>query len=230
MLRKNNIASIETLIGYHFSDPSYLELALSHRSVGPLNNERLEFLGDSLLGAVISEALYLKFPKLKEGELSRLRSHLVRGETLAAMAKEMHLEDHILLGGGELKSGGHRRASIQADTVEAIIGAVFLDSDFQVCKKLVLAWFELRLSDLNANLITKDAKTLLQEYMQERGKKLPVYAVVEESGESHAREYKVECSVDGSASIYFGVASSKRGAEKKAATQVLKSIGVLDDD
>lgn len=227
MLKKNNISRIEKLIAYQFSDPSYLELALSHRSVGSHNNERLEFLGDSLLGMIMSELLYHKFPKLKEGELSRLRSHLVRGETLAKLALELNIEEFILLGGGELKSGGRRRASIQADVMEALIGAIFLDSDLEQCKSTVLHWFDSRLSKLNENVVTKDPKTLLQEYMQERGKKLPSYRVVDELGESHAKKYKVECVIDGGSNTYSGIASSKRSAEKDAAKQALIALGEI---
>ena len=225
ILKKSNFYFVEKAIDYQFSDASHLELALSHRSVGKKNNERLEFLGDAMLGLVISEALFLKFPKLKEGELSRLRSLLVRGDTLAELAREMKLDEYILLGGGELKSGGHRRASIQADVVEAIIGAIFLDSGFDQCKRTVLTWFENRLSALNTNFVSKDAKTLLQEYMQETGKPLPVYRVVEEMGESHARQYKVECEIDSEGQTFHGMATSKRAAEKAAAAEALNFLG-----
>jgi len=230
MLKKNDHARIEKFIGYEFLDVSLLELALSHRSVGKLNNERLEFLGDALLGMVISEALYQKFPAMREGELSRLRSQLVRGETLAELVREMQLCDYIQLGGGELKSGGHRRVSIQADVAEAILGAIYLDSGFEACKNTVLSWFASRLQNLSGKAVKKDPKTHLQEYMQERGKALPSYALASEMGDDHARKYKVECRLDNESTVFFGVATSKRNAEKEAAANALRFLGELADE
>ena len=225
MLKSSDASLIEKLIHYQFKDPGLLELALSHRSVGQKNNERLEFLGDAVLGQIVSEFLYHKFPKLKEGELSRLRSHLVRGDTLAELAREMKIQEFVLLGGGELKSGGHRRSSIQADMLEAIVGAIFLDAGMEECRQIVLLWFESRLALLNENMVTKDPKTRLQEYMQEKGKQLPRYSVVDEFGANHAREYKVECKIDGTDEVFIGVANSKREAEKAAAKSALTRLG-----
>jgi len=162
---------------------------------------------------------------LREGELSRLRSQLVRGDTLSELAQELELCDYIQLGGGELKSGGHRRASIQADVTEAIIGAIYLDSDFSICRSIVLSWFESRLQNVNENTVTKDPKTRLQEYMQERGKKLPAYVLVDQMGDNHARKYKVECRLQGEKDVFYGVASSKRAAEKESAAKALEFLG-----
>ncbi len=208
-------------LGYQFNDIELLNVALSHRSVGKTNNERLEFLGDSLLNFIIGEALFVKFPDAREGDLSRLRANLVQGSTLADVAKEMDLGDFLLLGEGELKSGGFRRSSILADAVEAIIGAIYRDSDFKKCREIVLAWFSTRLDSITLENTEKDPKTRLQEYLQERKKPLPHYAVVETLGEAHARQFVVECKLAIVKEICTGTSSSKRGAEKLAAEKML---------
>lgn len=223
-MSKNSLQALEKKLAYVFQSASLLPLALSHRSVGSHNNERLEFLGDSLLNLLIAEALFDKFPKAKEGELSRLRAHLVKGVTLAEVARELELGQYILLGGGELKSGGHRRASILADVVEAIIGAVYRDSDMDTCKSLVLKLFASRLENLSLAVGARDAKTQLQEYMQERNKPLPEYHVLREYGEAHARMYEIECRVNGIHTYFSASASSKRSAEKLAAAIALEYI------
>jgi ribonuclease-3 len=227
--KKNDFAILQRTLGYQFSDSSLLVKALSHRSVGKNNNERLEFLGDSLLNLVISESLYQRFPQAKEGELSRLRAHLVKGETLAELAREFNLGECLILGGGELKSGGHRRSSILADCVEAIIGAIYFDSDFERCRERILAWFESRLIKVSENKVQKDPKTRLQEYMQERRRSLPEYCVVAEEGENHARSFKVACRLDDN-QVFEAVASSKRNAEKESALLALKSFGLTTDE
>ena len=214
------------MLGYVFSDVAIVEQALSHRSVGQANNERLEFLGDSLLNFFIAEILFQRFPRVPEGELSRVRASLVKGETLAELAREMDLGKWLLLGGGELKSGGHRRQSILADVVEALIAAIYLDGGIEESRRCVFSWFESRLAATNLFEATKDPKTRLQEYLQERGRALPEYAVIDELGQSHAREYRVDCRIEGADGRFVAQASSKRNAEKMAAKLALKHLGL----
>jgi ribonuclease III len=213
-------------IGYEFNDPELLELSLTHRSCGSKNNERLEFLGDAALNFIIGYAIYQRLPDSKEGELSRYRANLVKGVTLAEIATELQLGEHLHLGGGEMKSGGHRRASILADTVEAIIGAIYIDSDMASCERCVLQWFNSRLENLDKNG-QKDSKTQLQELMQARGHALPVYEVVNISGEEHSQKFTVECRIEALKKPTTGLGSSRRNAEKQAAEMALK--GLLND-
>ncbi len=159
-------ARLQRALGHQFGDPELLGLALTHSSAGGHNNERLEFLGDSILNHIIAEALYLRFPACREGEMSRMRASLVRGDTLAEVAMELHLGDYLQLGAGERKSGGHRRSSILADALEAVAGAILLDSGIEQCRRCVLAWFARRLQELTLGAVEKDAKTRLQEYLQ----------------------------------------------------------------
>lgn len=217
----NNLDCLQAALGYTFVDENNLVLALSHRSVGKDNNERIEFLGDSLLNLFIAEALFKKFPDAKEGDLSRLRAHLVKGETLAVLAREFHLGDYLLLGSGELKSGGYRRDSILADAVEALIGAIYLESGLEQSKSCTLNWYASRLQSVSIDTIQKDAKTRLQEYMQQKKKPLPKYAVIDELGDMHAREYCVECRVVFSETPFVATASNKRSAERKSAEKAL---------
>jgi ribonuclease-3 len=210
-------------INYQFNDPDLLELALTHRSCGAKNNERLEFLGDSALNFIVGHAVFQRLPNSKEGELSRYRANLVKGETLAEIAKELALGEHLHLGGGEMKSGGHRRASILADSVEAIIGAIYLDGGMEACERFVLGLFQTRLADLEKSGL-KDPKTQLQEVMQARGRDLPCYEVVEVSGESHSQIFKVECRVEGLKKPTMGKGSSRRNAEKEAAQKALEGL------
>lgn len=219
---KNN--HLQRKIGYQFTQIDLLSTALSHRSVGKDNNERLEFLGDSLLNCVIADALFHKFPSAREGDLSRLRASLVKGETLAEISREFDLGDDLLLGEGELKSGGFRRASILADALEAIIGAIYIDSDMATCRDRILAWFDSRLEAISLANTDKDPKTRLQEFLQENKKSLPKYRVSETRGEAHAMEFVIECRVDGIDSICVGVSSSKRAAEKLAAEKMLSML------
>lgn len=220
------IERLESKLGYQFNNKQYLELALSHRSVGKHNNERLEFLGDSLLGFIIAEALFLKFPEEKEGNLTRLRSQLVKGETLAEVALEFDIGEHLLLGEGELKSGGFRRASILADSVEAILGGIYLDGGMAACKSCVLSWYQQRLDSLSPAKVQKDPKTQLQEYLQQRRKPLPDYKLVKEVGEAHAKQFVVECTLKTLNIKASASETSKRGAEKLAAQKVLHQLGV----
>lgn len=213
-------------LGYRFSDLSLLEQALTHRSFGSLNNERLEFLGDAVLDMVVSEMLYCQFPTASEGDLSRLRAVLVKGEALAKMARAIDLGDQLRLGSGELKSGGFRRDSILAGAYEAVIGAILLDAGFDVCRGRVVSWFEPLLSNLSLGDEHKDPKSRLQEYLQGKGEILPVYKLLTVSGEGHAQHFDVQCCLDGDSNDYRGAASSRRKAEQAAATAALNDLQV----
>ncbi len=220
------LSVLQRKLGYLFKDESLLDLALTHRSFKSNNNERLEYLGDAILSFVIAEALYFKFPKAKEGQLSRLRSLLVKGVTLAEIGKEFQIGDYLNLGGGELKSGGFRRESIIADALEAIIGAIYLDSDQSVCKNVVLAWYAERLSNLSIEHTEKDPKTRLQEYLQSIKKDLPNYEVADISGEAHNQTFFVTCQIESLNISTKNKGSSRRIAEQKAAKEALKLLGV----
>ena len=213
------IDSLQTLPGidYRFRDPGLLERALTHRSCGPGHYERLEFLGDSLLSLVISEQLYYQRPHAPEGDLSRLRSRLVRDVTLASVARELELGEHLRLGAGELKSGGFLRESILADVFEAIIGAIFLDGGFAEARRVVCEVFKSRLESLPEADTLKDPKTRLQELLQAHGHELPKYEVIEESGADHAKCFRVECRVGGLIAPVTAEAASRRKAEQAAA-------------
>ena len=215
---------LQARLGYEFRDPAQLDLALTHRSHGARNNERLEFLGDSILNFIIGEALYQQFPEAREGQLSRLRSQMVKGETLAELAREFELGECLRLGEGEMKSGGHRRESILADTVEALIGAIYLESGFQVCAERVNAWYQSRLQALSLAQPAKDAKTRLQEFLQAHKLPLPEYDVVEVEGEAHAHQFTIECRVTPIKETVRTQASSRRVAEKQAAAEMLEKL------
>ncbi|MFT2097128.1 ribonuclease III [Marinomonas sp. 2405UD66-6] len=215
-------------IGYFFADLGLLELALTHRSFGGKNNERLEFLGDSILNYVIAEDLFHRFPKAKEGELSRLRASLVKGDTLAELAREFQLGDFLKLGAGELKSGGFRRDSILADAVEGIIGAIYLDAGMDVCRQHILDWYKDRLDATSLKIVTKDAKTRLQEYLQARKYGLPQYEVVKIAGEPHDQTFYVNCQVEAYDGVIEGKGNSRRIAEQNAAAKALKKLEKKD--
>jgi len=212
-------------IGYSFQDEGLLEQALSHRSFSRKNNERLEFLGDAILNCTIAQALFEQFPNAKEGQMSRLRAHLVKGETLAELGREFNLGDFLRLGSGELKSGGYRRDSILADGVEAIIGAVSLDAGLDTSQRVLLSWYEQRLSNLDLKENIKDSKTRLQEYLQARRMPLPDYQVTEIAGEAHQQEFTVHCAIESMIDLFIGVGSSRRMAEQEAAQAALKALG-----
>ncbi len=215
---------LQKRLGYEFLDPAQLDLALTHRSHGARNNERLEFLGDSILNFIIGEALFHQFPEAREGQLSRLRSQMVKGETLAALAREFDLGECLRLGEGEMKSGGHRRESILADTVEALIGAIYLESGFETCSARVNAWYQSRLDALSLEQPAKDAKTRLQEFLQAHKLPLPEYDVVEVEGEAHAHQFTIECRVTPIKETVRAQASSRRVAEKQAASEMLEKL------
>ncbi|NCF19331.1 MAG: ribonuclease III [Haliea sp.] len=215
---------LQRALGHQFRDSQLLTLALTHRSAGGRNNERLEFLGDSILNHIVAEALFIRFPKAREGELSRMRSSLVKGDTLAEVARELELGDNLLLGGGERKSGGHRRDSILADALEALIGAILLDADVETCRRRVLAWFRPRLDQLAANAVEKDPKTRLQEFLQGRRLPLPEYQLVDVQGEAHEQTFRVACRLHKPELTVEGSGSSRRRAEQAAALGALESL------
>ena len=211
--------------GYDFVDPGLLAQALTHRSAAPVHNERLEFLGDALVNQIVAEALYRLWPKADEGTLTRARAELVRESSLAAIARHMDIGSHLVLGPGELKSGGHRRDSILADALEAIVGAIHLDAGFEACRAAVLPWFDASIAALPPpNKIGKDAKTRLQEWLQGRGRPLPVYSLIGESGDEHAKRFRVACAVVDPAIECEGEATSRRAAEQLAAECILQQL------
>ena len=215
---------LQQKINYQFKDVALLKLALTHRSMGKNNNERLEFLGDSILGLVISRELYKRFSHVDEGKLSRLRSHLVRGQTLAQLAADLELSDILILGSGELKSGGFRRESIQADAVEAIFGAILLDADLETANSVILDLYKNLLDDINPNDSLKDPKTQLQEYLQKRGNTLPTYELVKTVGKDHNAVFTVNCSLqDQSIQVEQSAKSIKR-AEQSCAQILLDKL------
>jgi len=211
-------------LGLEFSQPALFTLALTHRSIGSKNNERLEFLGDSILGFVIAEALYNRFPQASEGELSRLRANLVNQTSLAELARKHNVGDYLILGAGELKSGGYRRDSILSDALEAIMGSIIKDQGMESCKRWVLTLFTERLDGLSLDNWEKDPKTRLQEYMQARQIEIPSYKLMSESGLPHEKTFKVECSVDLLKTKFIGEGASRKKAEQHAAELTLNNI------
>jgi len=211
-------------LGYTFKDFSLAEQALTHRSFSNNNNERSEFLGDSILNFVIGEALFQRFPKSNEGDLSRMRARLVKGETLAEIAREFRLGDCLNLGPGELKSGGFRRESILADALEALIGAIYLDGGLDSARSCVLAWYGERLQRVVPGEANKDAKTRLQELLQARGLALPVYQLVEAKGEAHNQHFEVACEIAALKRSFRGDGGNRRSAEQTAAQAALDHL------
>jgi len=212
-------------LGYTFDDPDLLKQALTHCSAGSRNNERLEFLGDALLGCVIAAELFDRYPKAREGELSRLRASLVRRESLADLAQVLEIGRYLKLGTGERKSGGHNRNSILADALEAVFGAIYLDGGFTACRQSILGLFSDRLAAAADPETLKDAKTRLQEHLQSRQMALPEYTVIEVSGEAHAQSFQVQCVLgDSQIAPTLGSARSRRQAEQKAAGKMLEQL------
>jgi ribonuclease-3 len=223
-INPHNLARLTKKLGYEFNEPALLVQALTHRSAKGAHNERLEFLGDSILGFVIAEALYNKFPNHDEGDLTRMRSSLVKGVTLAELARDFNLGECLILGPGELKSGGHRRESILEDAIEAIIGAVYLDSAIDRCKALILTWFDKRLTVIKPGNEQKDPKTRLQEFLQGRKIPLPTYEVIDTTGQSHNQEFTVRCETSVISEVVVAKGTSRRKAEQQAAQQILALI------
>ncbi|KJS09763.1 MAG: ribonuclease III [Gammaproteobacteria bacterium BRH_c0] len=225
-----SLQRLSSRLGYTFLRPELFAQALTHRSAGAVNNERLEFLGDAVLSVVMASWLYERFPDASEGELTRMRSSLVKGNTLAKVAQQLELGSCLNLGGGELKSGGHRRESILADALEAIIGGIYLESGLDTCRQKILDWFGDRLDALSLNSDEKDAKTRLQEYLQSRGLALPVYDVVCTEGDPHNQIFTISCTVPGIDEAISAKASSRKKAEKRAAEHALSLIMRVSND
>ena len=216
---KERQASLSRIIHYTFNDPSFMIMALTHRSFSAQHNERLEFLGDSVLSFLIANELYKRFPRIDEGDLSRLRAQLVKESSLSTIATSMGLGDFIRLGEGELKSAGWRRPSILADTFESMIGAIYLDGGIEPTHQLVLRFFETQLNEIDPKLIQKDPKTLLQELLQSKKTDLPIYTVVSIEGEAHSQTFTIECHIKKSNIKTQGVGNSRRIAEQEAASK-----------
>lgn len=217
---KDSVAGID----YRFRDPRLLEAALTHRSVGDANYERLEFLGDSALNLVVSWRLYGRFPEAPEGDLSRMRARLVRGSTLSELAASIRLGEQLILGEGEMKSGGFRRASILADAFEALLGAILLDGGYEACREVVLGLFDPLIGRLPPVEELKDAKTRLQEWLQARGRPLPEYRLVAEEGADHAKTFHVNCRTPDSDLHVEATGGSRRKAEQSAAARMLELL------
>lgn len=220
---RTDYKQLQKKLGYEFSDESLLIQALTHRSFKGAHNERLEFIGDSLLGMFVAEALYFDFPKATEGELTRMRSQIVKGQTLTAIAKEFELSQWLRLGPGEMKSGGCRRDSILEDVIEAIIGSVYLDSNIEQCKEFVLKLVKKRLDDVDPSNALKDPKTQLQEWLQSRKRPLPVYEVINTTGQAHNQTFTVSCTLDDGQQLE-ATGTSRRKAEQSAARKALEVI------
>jgi ribonuclease-3 len=218
------LASLESALDYQFQDKALLEQAVTHRSHSARHNERLEFLGDSVLNFVVAALLFKRFSKIDEGDLSRLRANLVKQASLADIAQKLSLSQYLRLGEGELKSGGFRRPSILADALEAIFGAVFLDSGFDAAQKVVARQYAPVLVNVDPKTLGKDPKTLLQEVLQGRKLDLPLYTVVATHGAAHNQMFEVECSIPKLDITVSAGGASRRGARHSGATQALAAI------
>ena len=214
---------LQERLGYTFQKPELLMQALTHRSHSKKNNERLEFLGDSVLNCTVAEILYERYNDLDEGDLSRVRANLVKQQALYEIAQALQLSDCLRLGEGELKSGGFKRPSILADTFEAIVGAIFLDSGFEASKKVLRKWYSQILEHVDPRTLGKDDKTLLQEYLQGHQLPLPIYSVVATTGVAHNQQFEVECSIPSLKITLNGKGASRRAAEQAAAKLALEA-------
>lgn len=219
---------IEAILDYRIVEQKLFVQALTHRSASNQNNERLEFLGDAVLDLVVAEDLYLRFPEADEGELSRMRAALVKGETLANLARDIDLADHLILGSGEMKSGGHRRSSILAGTIEALIGAIYLDGGFEASQAFIRHLYQKEYETLSLDDAKKDPKTRLQEYAQSRSWSLPSYTIESMSGEGHQQVFVAACRMQRPNSMTMGEGSSRRKAEQAAAAAMLLEINTAN--
>lgn len=219
-----DLRRLEQHLGYVFHAPELLEQSLTHRSAGAVNNERLEFLGDALIGLVIAEVLWEYFPNADEGTLSRMRASLVKRETLAALARELNLGDYLRLGAGELRTGGYARDSILADGLEAVLAAVYLDAGFEAARAVVLTLFAERLEATSTTHSGKDPKTQLQELLQAHKRPLPEYSVTAIDGSQHNQRFVVRCQLVDMQYHTFGDGSSRRRAEQSAAAAMLEHL------
>ena len=217
-------APLQNLIGYQFENIRLLQQALTHKSAHKDHNERLEFLGDAILGYLVAEHLYHTFSEAPEGQLTRMRSAIVKGDTLAEIAIEQGLGDYIRLGTGEMKSGGKRRTSILADVVESIIGAIYLDAGTEACDEFIHRWFGARMAQLDPNFHPKDAKTRLQEFLQSRSQDLPLYEVVDVSGKDHSQTFTVSCQTSMLEEAITAQGPSRKRAEQLAAQSTLEKL------
>lgn len=218
-----SLATLENRLDHHFGDAALLEQALTHRSHGARHNERLEFLGDSVLNFVVAAMLFERYSKIDEGDLSRLRANLVKQASLADIAQRLELSQYLRLGEGELKSGGFRRPSILADTVEAIFGAVFLDAGFDAARRVIVRQYQPVLASVDPKTLGKDAKTLLQEFLQGRKLALPLYTVVATHGAAHSQQFEVECAIPALDIKVMAPGASRRAAEQSAAKLALEA-------
>ena len=226
-LNNEKLHQLKKSLAYDFSvQPELLIRALTHRSYGSGNYERLEFLGDSLLGFIIADAIYDRFPNADEGQLTRLRASLVRQETLAEIGRELGLGKHLILGPGALKCGDQARDSILSDVIEAIIGAIYLDSGIQSCRQFVSRIFASRLTLCEPDNVFKDPKTRLQELLQKNSQELPEYTVLDVSGPPHMQLFKVQCQIVNDGGTYLGQGSSRRRAEQDSAEKALRTLSV----
>jgi ribonuclease-3 len=223
-----SLDDLQSRLGYQFRDIGHLESALTHRSVGLSHNERLEFLGDSIVNFVVAESLYQTYPDAREGKLTRMRAALVRGQSLAELARRLQLGDSIRLGSGERKSGGRRRESILADAMEAVIGAIYLDGGMVACQQCIQKWMESELASVDPSQVEKDPKTALQEWLQQARCELPSYKVLEVSGPAHAQTFRVQCRSEQMDVSGEGSGSSRREAEQAAAHDVLATLQARD--
>lgn len=228
-MRKRNALNLEPLmqrLGYAFQDVELLRQALTHRSMAEKNNERLEFLGDSILNFVVAEALYTRASHASEGSLTRFRANLVNGDTLAILARELELGQYLRLGSGELKSGGTDRDSILADAVEAVIAAIYLDSQtILTCKEVIISWYGDRITEVLKKKLEKDPKTKLQEYLQQKGYDVPIYEVIAMTGHAHAQTFSVSCTINALDKQTKATGTSRRRAEQLAAEHMLTELG-----
>lgn len=222
-------ARLARALGYQFARVELLNRALTHRSASGTNNERLEFLGDALLGFVIAEALWERFPDSDEGALSRLRASLVKKESLAVLARGMDLGDYLRLGAGEMRSGGHARDSILADALEAVFAAVYLDRGFAPAREVILSVFTASLKNVLASGTSKDPKTRLQELLQAAKRPLPTYEVLQVSGSQHEQAFLVRCTLAEPCQEVQGEGTSRRRAEQQAAERMLDQLGAESD-
>lgn len=223
MAKADSVAGSDR-IGHRFADAQLLAQALTHRSAGAPHNERLEFLGDGIVNLLVAEVLFQRWPKADEGALTRARAELVREASLATIARELDLGARLTMGPGEMKSGGHRRDSILADAVEAVVAAIYLDAGFEACRARVLPWFETALAALPVGKPEKDPKTRLQEWLQGKQKPLPAYELVSETGEEHARHFQVRCITSDPPLSAEGEGNSRRVAEQAAAAGVISQL------
>ncbi len=227
---KKQLQALEKVLDYEFKDKALLELALTHRSFHGSNNERLEFLGDSILNFIVAELLFKKFSDLDEGDLSRLRSQLVKESTLSEIGAAINIGEYLKLGEGELKSAGWRRPSIMADGIEAIIGALFMDGGIDASHLFITKSYQDRINSINPREIHKDPKSILQEFLQSKKIALPSYEIISIEGEAHSQFFKVNCSISELKLISEGEGTSRKVAEQMAAKVAMKMLKKNSND